>query len=91
MSDALKDERVDLLGRFLAELSKATADGSVKRAAGTKPPWYADSDHERGLFSHLAKWKSGETADAHSGAHPLVHLAWRALAIACVESGNTPK
>lgn len=88
--DSLRGERLDVLGRFLEELAKATGDGSVKRAAGVKPPWYADADHERGLFSHLAKWKAGENVDPDSGAHPLVHAAWRCLAIACVESGNTP-
>ncbi len=36
------------------------------------------------------KWKQGELHDKDSGAHPLVHAAWRCLAIACSETGNTP-
>ena len=88
---ALADERADVLARFTAELAKATGDGSKKRQAGTKPPWYEDGAHEAAVFSHLMKWKRGELVDPDSGAHPLVHAAWRLLAIACRESGNTPK
>ena len=89
--DEWSDERTDVLARFTAELAKATGDGSKKRQAGTKPPWYEDDAHEAAIFSHLMKWKRGELIDPDSGAHPLVHLAWRALAIACRESGNTPE
>lgn len=84
-------ERGDVLNRFANELAKATGDGSKKRQAGTKPPWYEDSAHEGAVFSHLMKWKRGEKADPDSGAHPLVHAAWRLLAIACQETGNYPK
>ena len=83
-------ERADVLARFNAELAKATGDGSKKRQAGTKPSWYEDDAHEGAIFSHLTKWKRGELVDSDSGAHPLVHAAWRCLAIACRESGNTP-
>jgi hypothetical protein len=83
-------EREDILARFAAELRKATGDGSRKRQAGEKPPWYVDDSHEGAIFSHLTKWKRGEQTDPDSGAHPLVHAAWRCLAIACRESGNTP-
>lgn len=84
-------ERKDVLDRFMMELTKATGDGSKKRQTGEKPPWYEDKSHEAAMFSHLNKWKHGEKMDPDSGAHPLVHLAWRALAIACAESGNVPK
>lgn len=83
-------EREDVLSRFMAELSKATGDGSKKRQSGAKPPWYEDPAHEGAIFSHLTKWKRGELVDPDSGAHPLVHAAWRCLAIACRESGNIP-
>lgn len=86
----LADERADILARFTAELAKATGDGSKKRRAGTKPPWYEDDSHEAAVFSHLMKWKRGELVDPDSGGHPLVHAAWRLLAIACRESGNVP-
>lgn len=82
-------EQMDVLARFLVELQKPTGDGGAKRAAGTKPPWYDDT-HEAQIFSHITKWKRGEREDPDSGAHPLVHAAWRCLAIACIESGNTP-
>jgi len=85
------EERYDLLERFMKELVKATGDGSAKRAAGIKPPWYEDKSHEAAIFSHFMKWKKGEVVDPDSGAHPLVHVAWRALAIACVETGNVPR
>lgn len=84
------EERADVLRRFQEELAKATGDGSKKRQAGLKPAWYVDPAHEAAIFSHLMKWKRGETIDKDSGAHPLVHLAWRALAIACAETGNVP-
>lgn len=84
-------EREDVLERFTRKLSGATGDGSKKRQAGTKPPWYEDDSHEAAIFSHLNKWKHGECIDAHSGEHTLVHLAWRALAIACQETGDYPR
>ena len=71
---------------FAAMLWAATKDGGVKRAAGAKPPWWRDDTHEAALFSHLAKWENGHLIDPDSGAHPLVHLAWRALAIAYQET-----
>jgi hypothetical protein len=89
--DPWADEREDVLGRFYDELAKATGDGSKKRQSGEKPPWYKDGSHEAAIFSHLTKWKRGERVDPDSGAHPLVHAAWRCLAIACQESGNVPR
>lgn len=83
-------ERDEVLGIFLDELSKATGDGSKKRQSGDKPPWYADESHEAAIFSHITKWKRGELVDPDSGAHPLVHAAWRCLAIACRETGHVP-
>ena len=82
-------EQEDVLARFHEELQKATGDGAKKRKVG-KPPWYVDDTHEAAIFSHLMKWKKGELVDPDSGAHPLVHAAWRCLAIACRESGNAP-
>lgn len=84
------NERADVLARFVVELTKATGDGSKKRQAGTKPPWYADMSHEAAMHRHLERYALGETQDPDSGAHPLVHAAWRALAIACSETGNYP-
>lgn len=89
MTDWAK-ERQDVLDRFLAELTAVTGDGSKKRQSGAKPPWYIDKSHEGAIFSHIMKWKRGEKVDPDSGAHPLVHAAWRCLAIACSESGNHP-
>lgn len=83
-------ERRDVLSRFESQLAKATGDGSKKRQSGEKKPWYDDKSHEAAIFSHLTKWKKGETKDPDSGAHPLVHVAWRALAIACSEEGDHP-
>lgn len=85
-----RSEQHDLLERFLTELAKPTQDGQNKRDRNEKPPWYIDPDHEAAIFSHLTRWKRGELSDPDSGAHPLVHLAWRALAIACQETGNVP-
>jgi hypothetical protein len=85
----MNDEAKDLMVRFYEELKKPTGDGQNKRRTG-KPPWYVDPDHEPAFFRHVAKWKSGEIMDPDSGAHHLVHAAWRLLAIACQETGNVP-
>ena len=83
-------EAEDLLSRFMGQLSKVTGDGQIKRQRGEKPPWYRDDAHEGAVFSHLTKWKRGELVDPDSGTHPLVHGAWRMLAIACREMGDIP-
>jgi hypothetical protein len=79
-------EQVIILATFCDMLATVTRDGGAKRAAGTKPPWWYDGSHEAALFSHLNRWKHGEKKDPDSGAHPLVHLAFRALAIAYQET-----
>lgn len=71
---------------FTFMLRGPTRDGGTKRTRGEKPAWYIDRSHEAAIFSHLNKWKHGETVDKDSGVHPLVHLAWRALAIAYQET-----
>ena len=80
----------DVLAKVFADMLKSTTkDGGVKRAAGLKPPWWSAEElkpHEAAIFSHLNKWKHGEKVDKDSGVHPLVHLAWRALAIAYQET-----
>lgn len=83
------NEQDVVIDTFRQMLWDATKDGGKKRAAGTKPPWYIDQSHEAAIFSHLNKWKHGERKDKDSGAHPLVHLAWRALAIAYQETYGT--
>lgn len=75
-----------LLEVFTMLLRSTTRDGGRKRAAGLKPPWWQDPDHEPAIYSHLNKWKHGEKKDPDSGVHPLVHLAWRSLAIAYQET-----
>lgn len=100
MPDEVYDasEQSKVVALFSEMLWEVTKDGGTKRASGEKPPWYHDDSHEAAIFSHLNKWKHGETRDEHSGAHPLVHLAWRALAIAwqethclaCVLEGEEP-
>jgi hypothetical protein len=84
-------EQDDVLTIFAVMLKSVTADGGRKRAAGTKPPWWLDRSHEAAIFSHLNKWKHGERSDPDSGVHPLVHLAWRALAIAYIETTGAEK
>ena len=81
-------EQHEVLAVFMELLRGPTGDGKKKRDAGTKPSWKVDPAHEAALFSHLFKWKKGETVDPDSGAHPLVHLAWRALAIAWQETNQ---
>jgi len=87
----LNTEQAEVLGLFMDMLKGPTGDGAVKRERGDKPCWKIDTTHEAAIFSHLNKWKHGEKHDATSGAHPLVHLAWRALAIAWQESQEAHK
>lgn len=85
------NEQKIVLSVFVRLLDAATKDGGEKRARGEKPPWYVDPTHERHLFSHMYKWKNGERVDADSGSHPLVHGAWRMLALAYQDTyGRTP-
>ena len=79
-------EREGVINSFTKMLRAVTGDGSKKRQAGEKPPWWNDDSHEGAIFSHITKWKRGEKVDKDSGAHPLVHAAWRALAIAYQET-----
>jgi hypothetical protein len=80
------EEQQEVLGAFADMLAATSKDGGRKRAAGLKPSWKVDISHEAAIFSHLNKWKHGEKVDPESGVHPLVHLAWRALAIAWQET-----
>ena len=81
-------EQADLLRAFTDMLAVVSRDGGLKRARGEKPPWWCDPSHEPAIFSHLSNWKHGGVRDKDSGAHPLVHLAWRALAIAYQETAG---
>lgn len=79
-------EQAEVLAEFCELLMTASRDGGKKRAAGLKPSWKVDPSHWPAVFSHLNKYMHGERVDADSGAHPLVHLAWRALAVAYQET-----
>ena len=78
-------EQDEVIAIFSDMLRAPTGDGGRKRAYGEKVSWKYDTDHIRGLYSHLGKWANGERSDRDSGAHPLVHAAWRCLAIAWQE------
>lgn len=85
MKPSWEEERDEINRIFSAMVAIPTGDGSRKRQAGEKPSWKVDGGHEAALFSHLNKWKHGDIVDPDSNAHTLVHLAWRALAIAWQE------
>ena len=80
------NEQLVLAEMFAMALRSCTVDGGEKRRAGTKPPWWRDPSHEAAIFSHLNAWKHGVLQDPDSGAHPLFHLAWRALALGIQET-----
>jgi len=86
--EAPTPEQAEVLREFGRMLAATSRDGGRKRAAGLKPSWKVDPSHEAAIFSHLNKWKHGERRDPESGQHPLVHMAWRALAIAWQEEGK---
>lgn len=75
-----------LIAIFTNMLRTVTIDGGKKRAAKTKLPWWQDDTHPAAMVSHILKWMRDELRDPDSGAHPLVHLAWRALAQAYQET-----
>ena len=75
-------EQNEIAAEFASLLRSATKDGAVKRARGDKVSWKIDETHEAHMYSHLQKYEAGVMVDPDSGAHPLVHAAWRALAIA---------
>ena len=77
-------EEVEVLQIFNELLKAATVDGAKKRILGLKPLWKID-EHKAAMLRHLKRWRRGEKTDKDSGAHPLVHCAWRALAIAYQE------
>jgi dATP/dGTP diphosphohydrolase len=79
-------EQQDILQAFRQMLLPVVADGGRKRAANGKPSWKVDKGHVDALNRHLARWERGELVDEDSGAHPLVHAAFRCLAIAGQES-----
>jgi len=79
-------EQQVLLKVFNDMLAVVTADGGNKRARGEKPPWWRDDAHPAASRRHDARWVLGEKVDPDSGAHPLVHKAWRDLAIAYQET-----
>lgn len=82
-------EQAEVLREFGRMLAGTSRDGGRKRAAGLKPSWKVDTSHEAAIWSHMRKWRMGERVDPESGQHPLVHLAWRALAIAWQETHLT--
>ena len=75
-------EQDEIIAIFADMLRAPTRDGGRKRNSGTKPSWRDDPSHLAAVFSHLSRYMHGELSDPDSGAHPLVHLAWRALAVA---------
>ena len=79
----------EMIGEIFAALLKpATGDGAVKRNAGLKDPWWVDKSHGSKMMSHLDRYLAGERRDPDSGTHPLIHVAWRALALAYQEMTN---
>lgn len=83
-------EQTEIIGEFAHLLRGPTADGGVKRERKEKPLWKVDPAHEDAMRRHLKRWEDGERADPDSGSHPLVHVAWRALAIAWQEEHEEP-
>lgn len=75
-------EPLEIAREFAGLLRAGTADGANKRRAGSKPSWKVDPEHPVKLGNHLRRWEAGDLVDADSGAHPLIHAAWRCLAIA---------
>jgi hypothetical protein len=80
-------EQDEIIAIFSEMLREVTRDGGRKRASGAKKCWKED-EHRKAIFSHLGKWAVGELVDECSGVHPLVHTAWRCLAVAWQEMNH---
>jgi hypothetical protein len=83
-------EPEEIIDEFVRLLRSPTGDGQRKRHAGTKPLWKIDTSHTGAAGRHVGRWAMGEEVDADSGAHPLVHAAWRFLAVAWQEVNGSP-
>jgi hypothetical protein len=81
----LSAETDHILHVFHVLLTGPTGDGKTKRDAGLKEHWSTDPTHEGAAQRHIDRWLEGETIDPDSGCHPLVHAAWRLLAVAYQE------
>ena len=75
-------EQDELMAMFTELLRGPTQDGGRKRAAAAKVSWKLDPGHLPAVFSHLDEYFHGRLVDKDSGQHPLVHCAWRCLALA---------
>lgn len=82
-------EPLEIEDEFVNLLSFGTGDGANKRRSGEKVSWKVDDGHEAAMYRHLERWVNGETVDRDSGAHPLVHTAWRCLAQAWRETQDS--
>ena len=76
------DEAAEIYREFIKLLVGPTEDGQIKRAARVKPHWKVDEGHEAALVRHWDRYWAGQREDPDSGCHPLIHAAWRCLAIA---------
>lgn len=86
-------EQNEILGTFLDMLAGPTGDGAAKRGRGEKVSWKIDESHWDAAMRHIDRWWEGEREDKDSGVHPLIHAAWRFLAVAWHEDeewGNHP-
>lgn len=81
----------EVIEEFVKLLRGPTGDGAGKRKAGTKVSWKVDPGHITAAFRHIGYWADGEQADKDSGCHPLVHAAWRFLAVAYQEQQDYVK
>ena len=82
----MSEETDKIIAEFVKMLNGPTGDGKGKREAGLKDHWTVDKGHMEAGLRHLGRYWNGERADADSGCHPLVHLAWRCLAMAWQET-----
>lgn len=80
-------EADEILAEFARLFRPVLADGARKRRPHA---WQTATvgTNVLGIARHWDRWVRGERHDPDSGAHPLVHVAFRALAIAWQETGG---
>ena len=84
--------RVDLVPpQWVEWLAEVFTIGAKKYAEHNWKKGMKFSRMQGSMMRHLLKWQKGEKTDEESGLHPLLHVAWNALALVYYEKHWMPE